>query len=159
MLDHPVRFARHSAGWEGGIAFLDDRTPGRALARVWRLGLSQVADIVAQENGRAPGTVSVPVGQLGPQQPTLPVLPDGWYGRLVWCGEIDGRAVLTCTADWPLADEPPTPPSATYLATIARGLCEVGHAVEEVVAYLHGLTGVAPAWTPDQIAELVAPVR
>lgn len=157
-LAHPVRFGRHSTGWEGGIAFLDDRARGRTLGRAWRVGLSQLADIVAQENGREPGTIDVPADDLGPERPVRRVLPDGWYGRVLWCGEIDGLPVLTCTADWDLAAEPPSPPSGTYLATIARGLREVGHPADEIVSYLHGLEGVRPAWTRDQVAALVSPV-
>lgn len=159
VLDHPVVFARHSRGWEGGIAFLDDARAGRTFGRAWRITLEQLLDVVAQENGNEPGTL--PLGRLdglGPDRRSVVVHPNGWYGRMVWCGELEGRPVLTCTADWVLSSEEPAPPSPTYLATIARGLRELGHRDADIVAYLLSLSGVAPAWTATSVSALLTPV-
>lgn len=155
-LPHPVLFARHSLGWDGAIAFLDSDTPGRALGRAWLITPDQLLDVMAQECGREPGTM--PEGALhdiGPDRHTVAAVPEGWYGRLVWCGDLDGVPILTCTADWALRDEVPAPPSSTYLSTIARGLAELGHPRRRIVDYLGGLAGVQPTWTPTDIGALV----
>lgn len=155
-LDHPILFARRSKGWEGAIAFLDDRSPGRTLGRAWLVTASQLLDVVAQECGREPGTVPAgPLGSLSQDRRSTSAVPDGWYGRLVWCGAIDGIPVVTCTAAWDLRTEEPTAPSASYLATIVRGLCEIGHDPEDVVHYLQEVPGVAPHWTAARIHALV----
>ena len=51
------------------------------------------------------------------------MLDDGWYGRLVHVGALDGEPALTFTSPDPGALEP-RPPSERYAGTVARGLVE-----------------------------------
>ena len=155
-LDVDVVFARHSRGWEGGIAFLDADRPGKALVRLWLITAEQFADIVAQENVAPTGTVDTSVvADVGPTRPLATAIDAGWYGRVRWCGTADGVPILTCTADWDLSLEAPNPPTPAYLATMARGLVECGHDATTIVGYLSALRGVAPEWSDEQLHALL----
>ena len=78
------------------MAFLDVEAAGAALCRRWLVTAEQFADVVAQENRADPGTVTVDWDGLAAQGSA--VVGEGWYGRLVWCGEVAAAPVVTFTA-------------------------------------------------------------
>ena len=114
---HALRMAGGSARWGGGVAYLDPRPgSGRATVRLWSLSLEQLADVVAQECGLAPGAVAVDparveVGGL--------VVAAARYGRLIRFADHDRVPVLSCT--W-VDPPPPAPPAAAYRELLRRGL-------------------------------------
>lgn len=148
-----VYFARYSEAWGGAVAFYDPDGPGDTPGRAYLLRPGQLADVAAQENGRAPGrdldldlvraAGAVDVGT-------------GWYDRVVHLGEIDERPVFTLTAPWPAAGEPVASPSSRYLATVGRGLVEThGLSPAEAGRHLASLPGCAGVWWPDGVAGLL----
>lgn len=147
-----VHLAQHSPAWDGAVAFLDTAAPGRSPGRAYRITVEQVADVVAQENGRPPGSVTVDLGDLvtrGREE----VCP-GWYGTLAHVGAVDGEPLFTITSSWTLDDIEVAPPSAAYIRTMGAGLAEAhGWSTEEVAAHLLQCPGVAPTWSIDAVAE------
>ena len=154
-LDLPLRFGGRSAVWGGGIAFLDPRrrvTPPRTYGRAWLLSREQVADVVAQENHVATGSVL-----LDPAHPDEQAVAErGPYRHVVRCGDLHGRPILTVTAA-PDAVPATAPPTAAYLRTVAAGLAEShGLGADAIVDYLTTVPGVTEAWTPQSLRAVVA---
>ena len=146
-----IRFERSSRRWQaGGVAFLDVEAAGAARCRRWLVTAEQFADVVAQENGAAPGTVTVDWDGLAAQGSA--VVGEGWYGRLVWCGEVAAVPVVTFTA---ARHAEPSAPSAPYLRVVAAGL-RAAHGLDPatVADYLLAAPGVAPTWSRAALMEL-----
>ena len=152
---HALRFAGSSARWGGGgVAFLDPEVgSGSAVVRMYRVTAEQFADIAAQENGLNPGDVSVDIDALR-QQGWLD-LGRRWYGRALYCGDVDGAAVVTFTAHHNV--EPTAAPHHTYADVVGRGLVECGLTVAEAVDYLLAADGVGKTWNPATLTNLLAP--
>jgi hypothetical protein len=75
---------------------------------------------------------------------------------VVCAGEIEGRALLTCTAPWALADVAWRKPAARYLGHLAAGLVEAGAWEAGTIAeYLAARPGAAGEWSVAQIAALM----
>lgn len=138
-----IYFAMESTVWGGGMAFYDERLPGRVAARAHLVTAGQFSDIAAQEMHRAPGVdldmaavVADGRASLGP----------GRYETLVCAGHLDGYPLLTFTRPGPLDAASLRPPSRAYLAMLVAGLRE-GHGWDDAAArsYLSGLPGLAPA--------------
>jgi hypothetical protein len=150
-----VHFAHHAPSWGGAVAFLDLDAPATSPGRAYRITAPQLADVVAQENGRRPGAVSLDLAEVGAGG-RVEVCP-GWYGTVAWVGEVDDEPLLTITSAWALSDVAPAAPSAAYLRTIGDGLAEAhGWTPTQAAAHLHRCPGVAPAWTPDALVALLA---
>ncbi|MFC3690094.1 histone deacetylase [Aquipuribacter hungaricus] len=123
VLPGRLRFGHDAPQWGGGgVAFWDPDGHGPGvLARAWRVTLRQYLEVVHLENG---GTA-----RLAAPWPDRvladggAVLDEGWYGRLVVVGALDGEPALTFTAPAPAA-VPPGPPSSRYAGVVARGLVE-----------------------------------
>lgn len=131
-LPHPLRFGGTSRKWDGGVAWLDADRAGAAHGRAWRLTTGQFADLVAQENDMAPGTVAVDAALLTDGGPLLPARR---YGRLVALPPLDGEPTVTLTRHVP---PPAAAPSAAYVAMLRAGLRELP--VAEVEEYLAAAT-------------------
>lgn len=123
-LPHPLLFGGPSPTWHGGPAFLDvtpptptdgATTPGRA----WRITLDQLADVVAQENARLPGEVTVTADHVRDGGIVL----DDRYGRIVPLAPIDDEPAVTVTY---VRRPPPRDPDPAYVALLRAGLAEVG---------------------------------
>jgi len=150
VLPGQVYFARTSAMWGGGVAFYDLNVPALTLARGYLLTGGQFTDVVAQELGARPGTISeLPPVVAGERV----AVTSGRYGTLVACGERDGIPMATFTAPWAMADVDMNTPSLAYLATLANGLAESHHLdVMAQAAYLAALPGAAPTWDAAGLA-------
>jgi hypothetical protein len=157
-VDHALGFGRTSARWGGGVAFLHRAEANRVgirgatLARLWLVTGPQFADVLAQENGLAPGDLDVNVPADGDRAVTCsgPDLQGAPYGCVLQLGSRSGRPVLTFTA----AEAPsPNAPSEQYLAVMATGLKE-SHRLDAaaVAAYL---SERAPGWDRDEVARVV----
>ncbi len=150
-----VHFAQHAVGWGGAVAFLDVDAPGSCPGRAYRLTADQLADVVAQENGRQPGSVDLDLDAILATGRST-VCP-GWYGTVAHVGDVDGEPLLTITSAWSVADIEPAPPSAAYLRTIAIGLAEShGWSSDRAATHLHRWPGVGPSWT---LAALTAAIE
>jgi hypothetical protein len=144
-----VYFARCSHTWHGGVAFYDPEASGSAAAAGYLLTVQQFSDVVAQENRQEPGTDLdlTEVLALG-----RAIQGDGWYALLLHVGDRDGSPALTFTSSARLA---PQPPSAAYLATVARGLRAHGWDIERIGVYLSTRPGAADSWSTSAIRELL----
>lgn len=142
-------FAWHSPTWGGAIAFHDPGGGAEVLSTAYRLTPASFSDVVEQEMWREPGVDHdlAEVLARGRQ-----VLGPGRYETLHRTGTIDGRPVLTFSADDPSLLEPGEPAPA-YLATIARGL-RLTHGLtdDEVVDYLLTAAGIG---SPDSVRAAV----
>jgi hypothetical protein len=122
-------FGGTSKTWGGGVAFVDPDSTGGAKARLYLITLEQFADVVAQENWLAPGSVAV--ADVGAE---VHLGVDRMYGLVVPLGELDGYPVATFTQH---RGAVAAAPSIAYLGHIARGLREAhGMSDDEIVAYL-----------------------
>jgi hypothetical protein len=138
-LPHPLLFAGPSRVWRGGPAFLDIHRRGHTEARGWRLSVTQLEDILAQENRVPLGSITATEALLHTGGVAVPV---GRYGRLVNVGSPDDLPAVTFT----FVERPaPRPPDPAYLDHMRQGLAETGLAQEEITAYLHTHPQVAPA--------------
>ncbi|ANH38765.1 hypothetical protein I601_2343 [Nocardioides dokdonensis FR1436] len=154
-----VHFALTSAVWGGGVAFLDTdvTAPGAyAWLRAYRISTDQLAQVVAQENGRhASAAAPVPVAEA--VRDGRAGMGQGAYETLVHLGDLDGLPVVTFTAPFSLAQARVTAPTAAYLRTIGAGLAETaGHPPDRQAAYLSGCPG-ADRWSRAQLDAALAP--
>ena len=139
-------FAWHSPTWDGSIAFHDPTGASEVLSTAYLLPRATFSDVVEQEMWRDPGAdhdLTEVIGQ-GRQ-----VLGPGRYETLHRTGEIEGRPVLTFSADEPPEHGPDgagavhDAPAPAYLATMARGLRRV-HGLDDgaIADYLLGARGI-----------------
>jgi hypothetical protein len=145
-----LAFGGTSKTWGGGVAFL---SPGDAAAkaRLYLLTLEQVADVIAQENWLAPGTVT-----LNPAALPEPVVLDGdhVYGIVLPLAARDGVPVVAVTQS---DDAQPAVPSDAYLMHIADGLRDAhGMSDGEIASYLAPKRGIAGALSVERLVEIIA---
>jgi len=147
-----VRFLGDSAKWGGGgVAFLDHGQKGSAPGRRYLITKGQFDDVAAQESRR--DAVALPIDALVPGIVTP--IGDGFYDGILALEPHDGVPVVTFTSPRPEVGIPSNPPSAAYLGTILRGLCEVHEgSVRELAGALRDSPGVAAGWTLEQIIDL-----
>lgn len=149
-----MHFAASSNRWGGGgVAFMDSDSAGHALGRAYELGMEQFDDVVAQENGRKPGDLTVPVDEAlatGRSKATF-----GLYGTLVHIGDYDNAPVFTFTGNFSAQEallsqhdkkassfNATNVPSDNYLRMVGSGLADTfGMNVEEQADYLRGSLG------------------
>ncbi len=125
-------FAWHSPTWDGAIAFHDPAGGGHVLCTAYLLPPPAFSDVVEQEMWRQPGVDHdlAEVLSNGRQ-----VFGPGRYETLHLAGDLEGRPVVTFSADDLSALEPGEPAPA-YVATMARGLRRShGLADAEIVDY------------------------
>lgn len=160
--DTPIRFggrmhfAASSGRWDGGgVAFMDVDNAGHALGRAYLLNIAQFDDVVAQENGKKPGELTVKTDELlkaGKSDVTY-----GLYGTAVHIGDYHGAPVFTFTSDFTAQEalersktrsktsygSSTNAPSGNYLRMIGGGLEEsFGMSKDEQADYLRGSLGM-----------------
>lgn len=142
-------FAWHSPTGDGSIAFHDPTGDGEVLSTAYLLTPAGLSDVVEQEMWRAPGVEHDLTEVLGSGRQ---VLGPGRYETLHLTGELDGRPVVTFSAD-DLALLEPGDPAPAYLRTMARGLRQT-HRLDDdaIVDYLLAARGA----TLDRAAVLAA---
>jgi hypothetical protein len=147
-----VRFLGDSAKWGGGgVAFLDNETPGAAPGRRYLITKGQFDDVAAQESRRAGQAIAL--DDLIPG--TVKAIGTGFYDGILALTPEDGIPVVTFTAPGAISQRPTNPPSAAYLGTILRGLLEVHTApVDQLADALLAAPGVAKGWSAAEIASL-----
>ena len=153
-LDGAVYFAWHSPTWDGGIAFYDPDEPGSSVGTAYRLSLGQLSDLAHQEMHREPGTDLLldPLWESGRH-----ALGPGRYESLHVVDRLDDLPVVTFTSSWRLSEAELNPPTAPYLATMARGLAEThGWDTATVTDYLLARPGVGARWDTAAIGALLA---
>lgn len=144
-------FGWTSLTWGGGVSFLDTDAEGTAYGRAYLLTDQQFADVAAQEMHAEPGTDLELVHVLANRRHTF---GPGRYETLCLLGELDGLPLLTFTADDVHALET-NAPTASYLATLARGLREThGLSVEATVDHLLTRPGIGD-WTGEGLRSVV----
>ena len=162
--DVPMTLANslYFAGWSdrvwggtsAGFITLGAHVPP-ALARAYLITRGQFLDVVRQENaGRSsagPGDLDRAVAQAR-ERGHARLQPTGPYRELVYCGERDGRPLLSFTTSVDRTDV--GPPSEAYLRVIGRGLQEC-HGLDraQVAAYLGEVPGVRGHWSPPALRE------
>lgn len=85
VLPGQMFFGWESATWGGGVAFLDARAEGTALARAYLITGEQFADVAAQEMHRTPGDPDLAPLELAQSWRTAPTPPArGGTRRSIW---------------------------------------------------------------------------
>lgn len=126
--NHDIYFAGHSVRWNGPVAFLDlVSSDSYSLVRAYLLGLSQITDLTAQENGDiAPlSNWNLPSVNDCVELPT-----SGKYNAILRLEDYNDFPMVTLTTS---RDLPRGEPTAEYLATMRQGLREVGDTPNENV--------------------------
>jgi len=143
FLDRPLRFAGHSAAWQGGgVAFVDPRPDPRAqtLARRYLVTREQFEDVLRQENADPEATCDL--AALAAADGAMRV-SDGAYGLLLGLGEVEGVPLVTCTHPDPETGQEPNGPSKPYLQCVIAGLRQTYHLNHQgVVRYLGEVPGI-----------------
>lgn len=148
-LPYRLHFGGASRTWGGGMAFVDTKSRGRVLARVYRVTAEQFADIYAQENGGAADEADLSVVRDGQQI----VAGRGNYPVIVRCGSLDGLPVFSFTA---VHMPQRTAPRPAYLRTIAAGLAESHRlTATAIVAYLRRAPVVRATYDPPSLSAVV----
>lgn len=117
-LPYALYFGGWSPFWGGAVAYVDPiadpdvDTP--AVAR--RITLDQFVDVVAQEGGTATVPQDLHLVRL---RTTGRLDTGGSYGTILYGGDLDGEAVLTCSG---ATRRRPGVPTGAYVDTIRRGL-------------------------------------
>lgn len=173
--DMPIRFegrmhfASSSGRWGGGgIAFMDEQSTGHALGRAYLVTMEQFDDVVAQENGKSVGTVTVDLKDALGAEPKE--VMTGLYGTVAHIGDYKGAPVLTFTGSFSAAEavqnaedaktffKATNPPSGNYLRMIGSGLSETfGMSIEEQADYLRGSAGAEKMTRADIVNILSTP--
>jgi hypothetical protein len=147
-------FATESPVWRGGRAFYDEAADGAVWGRAHLITAGQFSDIATQEMYEPPGADLDFTEVLADGRS---VLGPGRYETLVLLGHLDTVPVLTFTAPWRLSEVPLTKPSGPYLLHLARGLLTDGvRDAPSVTRYLARCPGAADAWSPGELAALIA---
>lgn len=142
-------FGGTSRTWGGGVASVDPDARGLAKARLYLVTLEQFADVLAQENWLAPG--SVVLDHMGLIERDL---GEGHtYGLVLALGSLDAHPILTFSQRRGMAT---AAPSARYLKHIALGLREA-HSMtdDEIVGYLAPKRGIAGALSNVELLSVV----
>lgn len=171
----PIRFngRMHFAGtsykWgRGGIAFMDRDTSGHALGRAYLITFEQFEDVVAQENGKATGSVNISGANALKEGSTE--VGAGLYNNLIHIGDYRGYPVFTFTSSFTAKDAvsdaqvtsgykkmgSTNRPSDNYIRMIGKGLEEsFGMSIEEQSDYLRGTLGAGEI-TRDNLIEVLS---
>jgi hypothetical protein len=143
-------FGKESLNWTGcGVAFLNSsKTDETAKARLYLVTHEQLEDIVAQENHRPVGVVTLPGLPVG----SVHDLQDGFYPLVIGLADVDGHVVVTITDE--LKEH--TKPSPAYLRHIAQGLRESHNMSDtQIVDYLLGKRGIEGLLEEAEITDAV----
>jgi hypothetical protein len=156
-IPHTMYFAGRARGWEGGgVSFLDHGLVGKAESawgRAWQITAEQFDDVVAQENGLAPGALHLDLTGVVPGEARA--VTDGWYGRLVVVDVVDGMPLVTFTSLRPMSDATLNSPSAPYLRTLTSGLAECSDLEPaDIGTYLATAPGAAGSWDIEEVIAL-----
>lgn len=131
-------FTGSSRAWGGGTALYDPNGDARVAVTAYLVNVGQLADVLAQEMRRHPGT-DVDLGRLrtdgrhrcGP----------GRYETILRVGVRDALPLVTLTSE---RDHQATltPPTEPYLRTMATGLrCAHGWSRGRIASYLAAIPG------------------
>ena len=121
-IHHPLYFAWESRVWQGGVAFLGHEHDRRhvTLGRMYRITITQLEDVLAQENGIDALPIDCDISETGRPIPYM----ESKYGCLIQLGQIDDEPILTFTSNEDMASHPLNPPGIDYLRMMADGLRE-----------------------------------
>jgi hypothetical protein len=157
--DIPIRFegrmhfAGESTRWGGGgVAMMDNDHAGHALGRAYLITMEQFDDVVAQENGKLPGSLVVNTDEALVNG--LTDIGSNLYGRLVHIGDYGNAPVFTFTGNFSAKEaleeskdkrgygRKTNTPSSNYLRMISQGLKETFDMDQnQQVDYLRGMLG------------------
>lgn len=149
-----LAFGGRSRTWGGGVAFIDCDAEIVSRARLYLITADQLADVIAQENWLAPGSVRVPDLETGGE---FVVGVEHVYGLVLGLGSLESYPVVTFTQHRGTACCAPSP---AYLRHIAAGLREShGMSDEEIVDYLGSRRGVAGALASEAVLTAITSAR
>lgn len=141
-IHHPLYFAWESRVWHGGVAFLGHEHDRRhvTLGRMYRITMTQLEDVLAQENGIDALPIDCDISEMGRPIPYL----ESKYGCLLQLGQVDGVPILSFTSNEDIAAHPLNPPGIDYLCMMADGLRECyGMNHDRLVEYFAHKPGIA----------------
>jgi hypothetical protein len=131
-LRHRIYFAGMSVRWRAPVAFVRLHPNPRPVtfARGYRVGWTQLEDVLAQENGMQLG---LQLTELPPPGKHIELETDGKYNAVLRFDDHDGEPVVTATT---LRRFEIGEPSTPYIDTMRRGLIELGIEATTAGGYL-----------------------
>ena len=153
---YPIELPFDLSFGEEGAAFLHNRGEGRAVGAGWHVTREQFLDTMEQENWQDLGTGrldGVLHEALDAEDGEANVVPDHWYGKLVYLGAHEGLPVFTFTIPQVKVLRPP---DSHYSHIICQGLRDVvqwDYATS--CEYLVGYPGAEGRWTQGQLLAAV----
>ncbi len=137
IIPHKLYFARNSPSWEGeGVAFIraERNENVKTLGRMYLINKEQFEQVVRQECGMEPDNDFVKVDFDDAIMHSWSLTHRGWYQRIVYLGEEEGKPIFTFTE---MDISKANPPGERYRNIIRKGLKESYRlAEEEIEAYL-----------------------
>ena len=94
----PIYFAKHSARWNGGVAFLDYENVGNSYGKIYKLKMNQFKGILKQESGSKS------------------------YDAIIYVDDYEGLPIFTFTASHKREDL--ELPSKEYCDVIKKGILD-----------------------------------
>lgn len=148
----PLYFAKKRSKWGiGGVAFIGTETSfvSQTIGRKYLITEEQFYDVVTQENNG----LEVAINLEEVIQKGFMDIHHGWYNRIVYLGKKNDAPIFTFTSSQPIKEITFTKPAAPYLATIAKGLRELGLSMDSIVTYLMKQKGIQGNFTRELLAE------
>lgn len=157
-IPYQLYFAGESRVWTGGVAFIGhdaNETTVATYASIYLIKLSQLEQLVAQENGRE---TAYPIDlQSLPKSGILRVGEGtGRYDGILYCGTQDDIPIVAITT--PVPHTIFNKPSPAYLHIIASSLRGNVHrlTMDELVDYLLQKPGIAGNYSEAELRQVIA---
>jgi hypothetical protein len=155
-IPYQLYFAGESRVWTGGVAFIGHTADSNILptiASAYLIKLSQLEQLVAQENGREE-IYHIDLQRLRDRGQLILGEGIGRYDGILQCGTYENIPIICISSPkiWPDF----TKPAPAYLQTMASGLRGAIHGLttDETVTYLLQKPGVAGNYSAQQLRQL-----
>jgi hypothetical protein len=155
-IPYQLYFAGESRVWTGGVAFIGHTADSNILPTIvsaYLIKLSQLEQLVAQENGREE-IYHIDLQQLQDHSQLTLGEGIGRYDRILQCGTYENVPIISLTSPKIWSDF--NRPAPAYLRIMATGLRGAIHGLttDEVIAYLLQKPGVAGNYNAQQLHQL-----
>lgn len=168
-----MHFAGSSSRWGGGgMSFIDSDPVAKTLGRAYQITAEQFDDIIAQENRKEVGSLTVNTAELLAEG-KLSIDGTSIYGAISYIGDLDGSPVFTVTGNFDAQESiehanqvevysqiATNKPNYNYLRTIGLGLQETfGMDTKQQADYLRGAPGAEDITRTEMVRILSTPIE
>ncbi|MUK90173.1 hypothetical protein GMD78_17510 [Ornithinibacillus sp. L9] len=153
-MPYALYFSKQRSKWGlGGVAFIDHSITKNepTIGRKYLITDEQFTEVVAQENN----CDFIDINFQKVMTNGFLSIGDGWYGRIVYLGELNGAPMFTFTTNEPMGNMEINTPSAAYLSTIAQGVMELGYKQDEIMDYFLNKKGIKENFTKETLKEFL----